>query len=114
MPKCVYALGVHLWRAAYDRLPDICRKRPPNLAVLQTYSRAKGDFMDYHTDARPTFHGQKIMQVLAPAFPVRVPLPEPPDPCSAAGGGLRGDDVHHRVQLDVLLLYRLPGGRCEV
>ena len=67
--------------------------------------------MDYHTDARPTFHGQKIMQVLAPAFPVRVPLPEPPDPCSAAGGGLRGDDVHHRVQLDVLLLYRLRASR---
>ena len=72
MPPAIYETGERLWRAAYDRLPPLCRERPPNLCVMQTYRRAKGDFMDYHTDARQTYAGQLIAQAC--------PSPTPPHP----------------------------------
>ena len=60
MPPAVYETGVHLWHAAYDKLPEDCKKRPPNICIMQTYRRSKGDFMD----ARQSFGEQEIMQAL--------------------------------------------------
>ena len=64
MPDFVYELGVRLWQAAYERLPPDSRLRPPNVCILQTYVRSKGDFMRYHTDGRPSYSGEeeKIVQ----------------------------------------------------
>jgi hypothetical protein len=63
MPPFIAKIGEALWRAAYHKLPPRCRERLPNMCVLQTYSRQRGDFMDYHTDARQTYYGQRIAQV---------------------------------------------------
>ena len=63
MPPFIAKIGEALWRAAYDKLPELCQQRLPNVCVMQTYSRRRGDFMDYHTDSRQTYAGQKIALV---------------------------------------------------
>ena len=77
MPPFIAKIGEALWRAAYDKLPELCQQRLPNVCVMQTYSRRRGDFVDYHTDSRQTYAGQKIAQViLAPPRPApHKPLP---------------------------------------
>ena len=75
MPPFIAKIGEALWRAAYDKLPELCQQRLPNVCVMQTYSRRRGDFMDYHTDSRQTYAGQKIAQViLAPPRPAPLRL----------------------------------------
>ena len=63
MPPFIAKIGEALWRAAYDKLPELCQQRLPNVCVMQTYSRRRGDFVDYHTDSRQTYAGQKIALV---------------------------------------------------
>ena len=69
MPIFIAKIGESLWRAAHHRLPPLCKKRPPNVCVMQTYRRGRGDFMDYHTDSRQTYAGQKIAQACNPTHP---------------------------------------------
>ena len=76
MPPFIAKIGEALWRAAYDKLPPLCKTRLPNVCVMQTYSRRRGDFMDYHTDSRQTYAGQKIAQDPRTA----PPRPAPPRP----------------------------------
>jgi len=62
MPPFIAQIGECLWRAAHHKLPELCKERPPNVCVMQTYRRGRGDFMDYHTDSRQTYAGQTIAQ----------------------------------------------------
>ena len=57
MLPAVYELGVDTWRALWHRLPEACRSAPPDWCSAQTYEAWRGDFMDYHTDLRPSYEG---------------------------------------------------------
>ena len=100
MPPFIAKIGESLWRAAYHRLPKLCRERQPNVCVMQTYRRGRGDFMDYHTDSRQTYPGQKIAQVCTP-HPQPTPTLRPP------GSRHRRHHLHHRLFRHALLLPRL-------
>ena len=79
MPPFIAQIGECLWRAAHHKLPELCKERPPNVCVMQTYRRGRGDFMDYHTDSRQTYAGQTIAQARTLPTPCP-PCPTPPYP----------------------------------
>ena len=117
MPTFIAKIGECLWRAAYHKLPELCRERAPNVCVMQTYRRGRGDFMDYHTDSRQTYVGQPIAQARTPthAFPHAPPHPTQPahpSPCRArrvVGPRHRRHHLHDRFFRHALLLPRHAG-----